>query len=374
MGKPKILVDVFYLYVAQTGIKTYLLTVCEQIASQNDGLCEYIISPDPKKINSSSFFRGKTSKWKNLLFQFLYLIRKQLVLPILSYYYQADVIFSGDILSPLWGRGKKVSVIHDTFFWDSPDHYQALWLKYYLFLLEKGLRENGEIVTITHFSKSRLMMLPEFEGVPIHVVHSASSLQGQSPINVSESLHPYFLHVGVLEKRKNLGMLIRAFAEIIRYPENQNFQLFLIGQKGPRETLDDSANLELLVKNLHLEEKVRFLGHVSKEVLAEYYHGALGYVFPSLNEGFGLPVLEAFAFDVPVIISKQGALMEVAADAALVLEENTTESLAKAMLRLIADPDLRTKLIAKGRMRLKTFTKAKFFLSLDEKFKEIVNE
>lgn len=373
MPKPKIIVDAYYLYVAQTGIKTYILTLCEQITAQKDSTCSYVISPDYKKVIKSNFFRGKTSKWKNLLFQVLYFWRKQVVLPFLSYWYGADIIFSPDILSPILGRGKKVSVVHDTFFWDSPEHYQPLWLKYYLFFLRQGIKKNGAIITITAFSKTRLQALAEFKQVPIHVVYPASGLTTNKPGYRPEKRSRYFIHVGVLEKRKNLGMLIQAFRLLLEVPEYSDMELVLIGQKGPRETLDDSAYLEQLVKELNLHHQVHFLGHVSKEVLSQMYQEAFAYVFPSLNEGFGLPVLEAFTFGIPVIISKQGALIEVAGNAALVLEENSVSGLFNAMKKLLQEETLREQLIQNGRKRLGAFSMEKFFLSLDQRFKDIVD-
>jgi glycosyltransferase involved in cell wall biosynthesis len=99
----------------------------------------------------------------------------------------------------------------------------------------------------------------------------------------------------------------------------------------------------------------------------------LGYVFPSKNEGFGLPVLEAFSFGLPVIISRQGALMEVAGEAALILEKNDSKALLQSMKLLVDDPDLRKELGEKGRIRLEQFSAEKFFLSLEQAFKEILN-
>ena len=373
MPKPRVIVDAYYLYVAQTGIKTYILAVCEQIEAQKEPTCNYVISPDYKKVIKSNFFRGRTSKWKNLLFQALYFWRKQVVLPFLSYWYKADIIFSPDILSPILGRGKKVSVVHDTFFWDSPEHYQPLWLKYYLFFLRHGIKKNGAIITITDFSKIRLQALSDFKQVPIHVVHPASGLTIDIPNHKPQKRSRYFLHVGVLEKRKNLGMLIQAFSLLLEEPEYSDFELVLIGQKGPRERLDDSAHLEQLVKDLNLHQKVHFLGHVSKEVLSQKYQEAFAYVFPSLNEGFGLPVLEAFTCEIPVIIAKQGALMEVAGNAALVLDENSVLALCTAMKKLLKEDALREQLIESGRKRLSAFSMEKFFLSLDQRFKDIVD-
>ena len=372
--RPKVVVDVFYLYVAQTGIKTYIVTLCDEILKKNNSDFEYIISPNYQKVKQNQFFRGKTAKWKNILYQLLYFFRKQVVLPILSYYHQASIVFSPDILSPIFAKGKKVSVVHDTCFWDTPEHYQPLWLKYYLYFLEKGLQKNGEIITITQFSKLRLQELPPFKSIPIKVVYQASGLSESLALSdlKSTTQAAYFLHVGVLEKRKNLSLLIQAFDKLTKMEGYESHRLVLVGQRGPRETLDDYDHLVELVTTLGLTDKVDFTGYVSQEQLASYFQHALGYVFPSTNEGFGLPVLEAFSFGLPVIISRQGALMEVAGDAALILEKNEEESLIQSMKLLVDDPDLRKELGEKGRIRLQEFSAEKFFLSLEQAFKEIL--
>jgi glycosyltransferase involved in cell wall biosynthesis len=373
--KPKVLVDVFYLYVAQTGIRTYMVTLCDEILKKNNSEFEYIISPNYQKVKQSQFFRGKTAKWKNILFQLLYFFRKQVIVPILSYFHQTAIVFSPDILSPVFAKGKKISVVHDTFFWDNPEHYQPLWLKYYLYFLEKGLRNNGEIITITHFSKMRLQELPPFKSIPMKVVYQASGLSERSaqPDLKASTQTRYFLHVGVLEKRKNLGTLINAFDSLTRMAGYEDLRLVLVGQRGPRETLDDYDHLVELVTSLGLTDKVDFTGYVSQDQLASYFQHALGYVFPSANEGFGLPVLEAFSFGLPVIISRQGALMEVAGEAALILEKNDSEALLQSMKLLVDDPELRKELGEKGRIRLEQFSAEKFFLSLEQAFKEILN-
>src|SRR5690606_23403924 len=114
-------------------------------------------------------------------------------------------------------------------------------------------------------------------------------------------------------------------------------------------------------------------GYVSTSELSRYFSHALAYVFPSLNEGFGLPVLEAFSYNLPVIIANQCALKEVAGGAALVLEENSAFSLNASMRRILLEPDLRESLREKGRIRLQAFSTKKFFLLLEAAFKEILN-
>jgi glycosyltransferase involved in cell wall biosynthesis len=372
--KPKVMVDVFYLYVAQTGIRTYMVTLCDEILKNKNSEFEYIISPNYQKVKQNQFFRGKTAKWKNILFQLLYFFRKQVALPLLSYLHQADIVFSPDILSPLFAKGKKISVVHDTFFWDNPEHYQALWLKYYLFFLNKGLEKNGAIITITEHSKNCLREMGLFENVPISVVHQASYLQSSTKTKENPFPFPYFLHVGVMEKRKNLGMLIEAFAQLVQAAEYKTLKLVLVGQRGPRETLDDFDNLQDLVKRHSLQERVLFPGYLSENEVKRYFSNALAYVFPSNNEGFGLPVLEAFSYGLPVIISNQGALKEVAGNAALILEKNSVSCLTEALHQVASSPGLQKDLIQKGTKRLEEFSTNKFFLHLEQAFKELLNE
>jgi glycosyltransferase involved in cell wall biosynthesis len=365
--KKKVIIDIFYLQVAQTGIKTYTETLCGQVSKNSDPELEYVILPSYPQLQNSAFFKGKTPKWKNLLFQFLYFFWKQLVLPIKSYQHRADIIFCPDIIVPVWGRGKKIAVIHDAFFWESPEHYQPLWRKYYLAMLNLGLKGKAQVVTITEYSKSRLkQFLPE--GTRIDVALPATHLIKKEGFTAQEPFSgPYFLHVGVMEKRKNLGMLVEAFEVFHR--KNPEVKLVLVGQRGPRVHLDDFDRIFHLVHSKGLGDSVLIPGFVSAEELQQYYANALAYVFPSQNEGFGLPVLEAFSYGLPVIITPQGALKEVGGEAVLVAE-NSPEKLAEKMEEVYEDRSLRERLAEAGSQRLRDFSPEKFFGALQEIFKK----
>lgn len=281
--KKRILIDIYYLHVAQTGIRTYTESLIEATErSGKDGPFDYIISPKYSSLKSSTFFKGKTPKWKNLLFQLLYFLRKAVVLPILTYWHRSDMVFSPDILSPLWARGVKVSVLHDAFFWENPDHYNPHWRKYFLGLLSFSLRTNAEVVTITEYSKKQLQHYFDLPKLPIHVVYPATNVAAKPESNVPSPLaSPYFLHVGVMEKRKNLVTLIQAFDHFRKAGGYPDFKLVLVGQRGPRRDLDDYENVLQEIDRLALKEQVILPGFVSREVLESYYHHASAYVFPS---------------------------------------------------------------------------------------------
>ena len=376
MTKKVILVDIFYLHVAQTGIKTYIECLCEEIENHASADFEFVLSPSRQAIRDSTFFRGKTAFWKNFLYQGIYFLRKLAVLPWLSVKHQADLVFSPDILSPLWAKGKKVSVIHDAFFWENPSHYSPLWLKVYLAFLNVGLKRNAHVITVSEHSKKQLRKYLNLPDLKIDVVYPSSSLTRKNAVTATQPLvkRPYFLHVGVMEKRKNLTMLVHAFASFVKQQGFEDYQLVLVGQPGPRKHLDDYDNILSLIQQYQLEEKVILPGYVSQEALENYYQHSLGYVFPSLNEGFGMPILEAFSYGLPVVIADQGTLVEVGGDAVLKVSENTALGFEKALTLVAKDETLRKDLVRRGYARLEQFSSADFFLNLQGCFKSILNE
>nr|MBI1228570.1 glycosyltransferase [Cytophagales bacterium] len=374
MAKKIVLVDVFYLHVAKTGIRTYIRTFCEQAEAVHSEAISYVITPDWRSADQSVFFKGKASKTKNWLFQCMYFLRKLVVLPLMSYWYRADIVFSPDILSPIWSRGKKVSVIHDAFFWENPSHYNALWLKVFKGFLYQSLRRNGVVVTISHYSKGQLQKYLPFPQLPIMVVHPASHVKSSEKPNSSTNLisSRYFLHVGVTEKRKNLPVLVEAMALLTQNPSFCDCKLVLLGQRGPREALDDYQRITDLIDQLGLGEIVLLPGYVDDATVEAYYRHAVGYVFPSLSEGFGMPLLEAFFYKLPVIISNQGALREIGDDAVLVVGQATPEGFAKAMETLLIEKEYRELLVKRGLIRLESFSPASFFSNLDAFFVQLL--
>ncbi|MDN3687157.1 glycosyltransferase family 4 protein [Cyclobacterium jeungdonense] len=368
-----VLVDVFFLHLAQTGIKTYIDSLISQIENYPGKSYQFIVYPSAKKIRSRNYFKGKTARWKNWLFQFRYFFHKLIVLPWLSYRYQADLVFCPDILAPLWSRGKRVAVIHDAFFWESPEHYHPLWRKIYLFFVKASLQRGTRVLTVSFYAKSRIerfLKTPHpIRAIPtgLNVRIPKKPVSGNSPLD-----SPYFLHVGVMEKRKNLEFLVQAFA-LFREQSDEDYNLVLVGQRGPRLTLDAYDEVVDEIRRLGLQKQVVLPGYLSNEELERYYHFATAYVFPSKNEGFGLPVLEAFSYGLPVVIGPQGALMEVGGSAVICSDSFNPVDLAKTMITVASDPNLRANLIARGRKRLLAFTGEKFFLSLQAYFKEIVD-
>jgi glycosyltransferase involved in cell wall biosynthesis len=121
-------------------------------------------------------------------------------------------------------------------------------------------------------------------------------------------------------------------------------------------TGEPSENLEELARTLGVSGRVAFAGRVSEDELAALYRGALFLVFPSFYEGFGLPIIEAFACGTPVITSNVTSMPEIAGDAALLVDPHDVDAIAEAMVRLASSPELRKTLVARGYERIGTFS------------------
>ena len=156
--------------------------------------------------------------------------------------------------------------------------------------------------------------------------------------------------MGTLQPRKNLPRVLQAYAQL-RQRQLIDWSLVLAGAPGPHTTA-----LRALVQQLQIAPFVHFLGYVAEDALPALYRGAQLFLFPSLFEGFGLPVLEAQSYGVPVMCANNSSLPEIAGAAALLVEPTDVEALADAMLRLSEDEALRQQLIAAGYENVKRFS------------------
>jgi glycosyltransferase involved in cell wall biosynthesis len=176
-----------------------------------------------------------------------------------------------------------------------------------------------------------------------------------------------------MEKRKNLVRLIEAL-KLVRDAGHTEYSLVLVGQASAKNELDGSIEIIETIKRLHLEEAVLMHGYASEEELSFFYKNAFIYVFPSINEGFGLPVLEAIHHQIPVIVSDNTCLQEVGGDAVLSFNPFDVQEIAESIKTIIKSPKLREELIVKGNQRLKLFSWEKNAEELLVTFQKAVNK
>jgi glycosyltransferase involved in cell wall biosynthesis len=200
------------------------------------------------------------------------------------------------------------------------------------------------IVAISHYSRSSFLeIFPHYPADRIRVAHLGSrfsSIAGYDQGSVIEGLVPdkFWLAVGTLEPRKNVRRLLGAYAAFISRNQ-EGLPLVLAGGKGWLE--DD---LEEFINTLGIRERVKILGYVTDDKLTWLYQNCFAFIYPSLFEGFGLPVLEALSLGAAVVTSNTTSLPEVAGDAACYVDPLKEEAIIVAMSRLLNDDGYRMKL------------------------------
>jgi glycosyltransferase involved in cell wall biosynthesis len=225
-------------------------------------------------------------------------------------------------------------------------------------LMHVAIRQAASIVTVSDSARRDLLRL---HGVPpdrVSVVHEAASpafrpIDDRAELERVRSrygLPPQFvLYVGTIEPRKNLSRLVDAFADA--RARGIPHHLVCVGPYGW-----SSRDLSGRIERLGLTESVHFTGYAKFEDLPAIYNLADFFVFPSLYEGFGLPVVEAMACGIPVITSNTSSLGEIAADAAETIDPTNTGALAHAMVRLATNVELRNELRHRGLRRSRMFS------------------
>jgi glycosyltransferase involved in cell wall biosynthesis len=225
-------------------------------------------------------------------------------------------------------------------------------------LMRVAIRRAAAIVTVSHSARRDLLRLHGVAPERVSVVHEAAS-PAFRPIDDRDRLDAvraqyglpdrFILYVGTIEPRKNLPRLIEAFAAARR--AGIPHRLVCAGPYGW-----SSRDLSSHIERCGVRDVVRFTGYVPFDDLPAIYNLADFFVFPSLYEGFGLPVVEAMACGTAVITSATSSLGEIAGDAAELVDPTNTESLLAAIRRLATDPALRREIAERGRQRSRAFS------------------
>jgi len=272
---------------------------------------------------------------------------RRFICPINIIRMQIDIYIEMNMLLPKYYLCEKVYFVHDAAFYMYQDHVTKKNYRKRMNLINNIKKNDVKILTNSFSTKNDLMHFFGIESDRMDVCHLAASCDIESGKKKLPDYDGYFLYVGTIEPRKNIIELIRAFEKFLRV-STYKYKLIIVGKKGWMshevcKVLEQHKNI------------VEVIGYVSNYELAEWYKGARALVYPSLYEGFGLPILEAMKYRTPVITCDNSSLREVAGDAALYCKEDAI-SIAKAMLKIANDQGLCTDLISRGIDREKMFT------------------
>lgn len=198
------------------------------------------------------------------------------------------------------------------------------------------------IIAVSEFTKSQITGLLGVAPAKIRVVHHGVR-ELKLPAEPQEKI---VLSVGAIQKRKNLSRLVAAFESV-----EADWRLVLAGSEG-----FGAAEIDARIQASPARPRIHVTGYIDDAELARWYARASIFAFPSLDEGFGIPVIEAMAAGVPVITSNRSALTEVAGTAALLVDPERTDAIAEALRRLTDDPALRHDLAQRGHDRAALFS------------------
>ncbi|MBI2016450.1 MAG: glycosyltransferase family 4 protein [Candidatus Rokubacteria bacterium] len=261
------------------------------------------------------------------------------------------------VLLPQW-RGRRVITIHDLTLLLFPQFHPAERREVLGQNVAAAARRADRIIADSHCTKRDVVRLLGMPPEKVTVIHLAPApayapREAADVAPVLERFHiqfrGYLLHVGTIEPRKNLVRLLRAYARLRR--EGFDLPLVLAGPQGW-----DNGEAQRSAEALCLGQVVVWTGYLPEEDLVALTAGAGAVAFPSLYEGFGLPVVEAMAAGTPVVTSATSSLPEVAGDAALLVDPQDEDGLAAALRRILKDRDLWEDLRRRGLARARTFS------------------
>ncbi len=360
----KVGIDTSVLDKTQTGTAVYVRELIEGIRNLNSDQLELVLLKGPKPVKR----RNILTKFINLGIELFWLHIK---LPYLATKLKLDLLHMPANLCSVLAPCPRITSILDANFMRYPETYDTLYRLYAQVFFRVAAKRSVRIIAISQAAKKDIVRYFKAPPERIEVIYPGLTHR-ESDSEESEyttRFKPYIFFSGALEPHKNLTGLIRAFAHIIVNSKLKDYNLVIAGSFG-----HDYVNLVNLIEKLGLKEKVYLLGYVEDQMLAELYKNASLFVFPSLNEGFGFPPLEAMQYGVPVAASGVSSLPEVLDKAALFFDPLDVSSITRAIFTLLTDKNKRAELIKRGHQRIKNFSWKNSASKTRELYKKVLSD
>lgn len=351
----KIGVNAAMLIAAKTGIGHYVASLLEALSEVDTENEYYLYAPRPFNVpNLKESFKVRVIPARHTLWW------SQKMLPQALVEDKIELFWGGNYSLPLWPEHiKKVVTIHDFVYFRYPKTLPFRINIHLRTAMPLYLRKAHHVLADSHNTAEDLQQIYGFPEHRITVAHLAARpefFQETEEKRVEEVLsrynlsRGYMLFVGTVEPRKGVDTILKALAAY-KKKTGSRVQLVIVGQTGWKV-----KEIPGLVQQLSLQESVRFLDYVETAELPQLYKGASLFVYPSLYEGFGLPVLEAMASGVPVITSNTSSLPEVAGEAAIYVDPGDVQGLCTQMEKVLQDKVLQRRLSNMGQTQASDFS------------------
>lgn len=358
-------IDARFYGTEQKGLGRYVQKLVEELARLDTPL-RFKIFLSKKGIE---LYRAPNSRFLPVLMDVpWYGWPEQIEVPKILTREQCDLVHFPHFNVPYAYRRPYVMTIHDLILFDHPSRRasQLFWplyqLKYAAFKLNlrHALNQSRRILTVSEHTKSRVehyfsWTKNKITVTPIAPGHAATATTTTYTADDLALTNPYILYVGNAYPHKNLAFLIKAFHAFKKQQPQSKHQLILVGK------LDAFYfSLQELIDNLEWtgseEPPVKIFGYATEAQLAALYQHAAAYVFPSLEEGFGIPPLEAMQYGIPVLSSDQGSMLEVLGSAALYFNPRDPADFIDKLNTLLTNASLRQQLISAGKAQTSKYS------------------
>jgi glycosyltransferase involved in cell wall biosynthesis len=347
----KICIDMRPALSQPTGVGTYLQNLVQAL-SEIDQQNEYFLFSSSWKeryqpVQYPSHFKIEDRRWPVRLLNFGW---NHLSFPSIEFILGTSVHVAHSptpLLIPS-RKARKVTTVHDLYFYTHPEHTIREMQQDYPKLVKKHCLRSDAVIAVSDHTKKELIEVLEVPSSRIYTIKHGIDpffLERATDMQKIETLEkftipgPYLLFVGTREPRKNLALLLQAFQHV-----GEDVFLVIAGSQG--------WGLE----QLNFPKRVLLTGYLSKDDLRALYQQAAAVIVPSIEEGFGLPLLEGMASEVPLIASRIPAFQEVCNDSCLYFDPQNEKELGQQIQLVLHGNGIRGDLIAKGRERVKKFS------------------
>jgi glycosyltransferase involved in cell wall biosynthesis len=296
----------------------------------------------------------------NKLIRVLY---EQLIFPFLIWKNGIDLLHSPGYTCPIVTSCKKITTLFDLNYYFHPENFGGLERQVYKILIPLVVKFSDFLLTHTEKAKSEICEIFKCSPEKIFMVYPYPEMKlnrtkKENSVNqVMNKYHikgPYILANATIHPHKNLPALIKAFY-LGSDKEFQGYKLVLLGIGGR-----DMNNVLNLIKLYKLENRVKLTGWVEHEQVPAFFKNASAYVQPSLYEGFGMPLIEAMAENVPIVASIFSCIPEVVGKAGILVDTTKPENIKNAINQILTNKILRSKLISEEEKRIKVFSKSEY--------------
>ncbi len=338
----QLIINLSILFSQPTGISNYAKNLFPYLKSLNPTLLSaqnypgFNCYPVSENLSPAQGTKGHFDR----------LVWTQFKLPEIYKQLKSQLLFSPLPEAPLYTNCRFVVMYHDSIPLRFPKRFSPL-TPYHRYYVPEVLKRSQHIICNSKATAKDITdfyQIPATKITPILLAHDRTHFHH---LNLPTS--NYFLYIGRQDPYKNIQRLISAFAAL---PNYKDYELWLVGPIDSRYT----PTLEAKVAELSVTNQVKFLDYVPYGELPKIINQAIALVFPSLWEGFGLPVLEAMACGTPVITSNLSSLPEVVGDAAILIDPYNTEEITEAMQAIATNSELRSRLSSQGIIHSQQFS------------------